>query len=178
MSAAADLIRDLSARGVRLSRKGDRLLVEAPTGTLTPELQQTLAEAKPAILAALDTRERLLALADAEGIDPALVHALTARDVDDCAEQTDDFLRAYLRALRDDALHARGWPADDETAAIRCMRCGPVYAAPEVARVLPVVDGVPTAIGCPWCFNRAKGLPIPRPPARSMPRATGEEGAA
>jgi hypothetical protein len=169
-AAAADLIRDLSARGVRFSRNGDRLRVEAPPGTLTPELRQTLTEAKPEILAALGTRDRLLALADVEGIDPALVHALTARDLADIAEWGDDALRAYVRVLRDDALHARGWPADDETAAIRCMRCGQVVAAPEVARVLPVVDGVPTAIGCPWCRNRKEGLPIPRPAESDIER--------
>jgi hypothetical protein len=174
MSAAA-LIRDLSARGVRLSRNGDHLRVEAPSGMLTPELRRMLTEAKPEILATFGTSDRLLALADVEDIDPELVRELSPRDLIDIAEWGDDALRAYLRVLRDDALHARGWPADGETAAIRCVRCGPVFAAPEVARVLPRVDGVPTAIGCPWCHNRKEGLPIPRPAASGIGSAALKE---
>jgi hypothetical protein len=168
MSATAEtLIRDLSARGVRLSRNGDKLRVEAPAGVLTPTLRAMLLEAKPAILHGRPdarARERLLGLAAVEGIDPVLVHALTAGDLASCIEHTDDVLRAYLRALRDTALRERGWAPDDETATIRCARCGPVYAHPAVARVLPVVNGLPTAVGCTWCHNRGAGLPIPRPP--------------
>ena len=34
-----------------------------------------------------------------------------------------------------------------------CARCGPV----------PIWEGCPTKVlGCPWCFNRHKGLPMPR----------------
>lgn len=168
MSAPAEtLIRDLSACGVRLSRNGDKLRVEAPAGVLTPSLRAMLLEAKPSILDGLpdaQARERLLTLAQVEGIDSALVQAMSAGELAGCVDQTDDFLRAYLRALRDTAMRERGWPPDDETSTIRCARCGPVYATPEVARVLPVVNGLPTALGCTWCHNRGAGLPIPRPP--------------
>ena len=41
------------------------------------------------------------------------------------------------------------------TQATECKDCGCVWLWPGApARVL----------GCPWCFNRASGLPIPRPP--------------
>lgn len=167
MSATAEtLIRDLSARGVRLSRNGENLRIVAPRGTLTPELRQTLAEAKPAILAALTTgelRAKLESLALAEGIAAAIVRELPAADVETCAELSDDTLRAYARALRDSDLRERGMVPPDETMAIRCAHCGPVYAAPEVARVLPVVRGLPTAAGCPWCHVQNRGA-IPRPP--------------
>ncbi|MDO8706034.1 MAG: hypothetical protein Q7J84_13915 [Sulfuricaulis sp.] len=41
------------------------------------------------------------------------------------------------------------------TQASECKDCGWVWLWP----------GAPTRVlGCPWCFNRASGLPIPRPP--------------
>jgi len=170
MSATAEtLIRDLSARGVRLCRIGNKLRVVAPRGTLTPELRQTITEAKPSILVVLaadDLRMRLLALSDSERIDRIHVNALSDVDVADLAVLTDcsdTALRGYLYVLRDTATRERGEVPPDETAAICCARCGPVYAAPAVARVLPVVAGMPIAIGCPWCTNRARSLPIPQP---------------
>ena len=40
------------------------------------------------------------------------------------------------------------------TAATICAGCGPV----------PIWPGVPPRVlGCPWCFNRLDGLPIPKP---------------
>jgi len=39
------------------------------------------------------------------------------------------------------------------TSTTTCKHCGPV----------PIWDGCPPEVlGCPWCFNRHKGLPIPR----------------
>jgi hypothetical protein len=171
VSATAEvLIRDLSARGVRLSRNGDRLHYVDPRGVLTPELRKTLSEAKPAILAALDAsdarldiRAELERLALAEGIAAELVQRLSADDVAACAGLSSAALRAYVRVLRDAELRARGEVPPDETAAIQCVRCGPVFVAAEVAQVLPIIGGTPTAAGCPWCFNRKAGLQIPRP---------------
>jgi hypothetical protein len=166
VSAAAEpLIRDLAARGIHLSRNGDKLHVEAPVGTLTPEVRTVLVEAKPVILAKLSdarTLARLLALAIVEGVDPALVRALPAADVDDCAILSDDTLRAYLRALRDTDLRGRGVCPDDETAPAICRRCGPVWLHPAVAAAAPVVRSMPRVLGCPWCHVRDRSV-IPRP---------------
>lgn len=167
MSATAvTLIRALSARGVRLSRNGEKLSIVAPRGTLTPEIRQALVEAKPAILAALtasDLRAKLESLALAEGIATAIVRSLPAVDVEACAGLPREVLIAYVRALRDSDLREHGIVPSDETAAIRCAHCGPVYATPEVARALPFVRGLPTAAGCPWCHIRARGLSFPKP---------------
>jgi len=47
---------------------------------------------------------------------------------------------------------SRGVP-DHYTATTECKHCGPV----------PIFEGLPDKVGgCPWCFNRIKGLPIPR----------------
>jgi hypothetical protein len=43
-----------------------------------------------------------------------------------------------------------GW-----TGVFQCAGCGSVYLQP---------GGPEDLHGCPWCVNRAQGLPIPRPP--------------
>jgi hypothetical protein len=170
MSAAAEtLIRDLAARGIHLASLGEGLRIAAPRGTLTPELRQTLSDAKPAILAALaaaDVRGRLLAFAAAEGVDTELIRKMLPSDVADLLAMTDGSdaaLRDYLHVLRDAAMRERGQVPEDETVAVLCRHCGPFWMHPGVARVLPVVGGMPTAAGCAWCHLRARGLPIPRP---------------
>ncbi|MBQ4853744.1 hypothetical protein IMW82_03495 [Rhodanobacter sp. B2A1Ga4] len=61
-----------------------------------------------------------------------------------------------------DDRHAGRVPAGD-TARMWCKGCGPVWIHPDVAEVLPVVDGWPRALGCPWCFVRKAGGNLPRP---------------
>jgi len=136
---------------------------------------ESVAQVVPSAVSDVEAlRLRLHELADAEVISDALVYGLPDSDLAELNGANDEVLRAYLRALRDSALRESGWPPDDETATIRCARCGPVYAAPEVARVLPVVNGLPTAAGCTWCLNRGAGLPIPRPPLATDARRTEE----
>jgi predicted metal-dependent hydrolase len=54
MSAVAeDMLKDLSARGVRLSRNGDKLRVVAPHGFVDEALRQRLAANKAALLSLL-----------------------------------------------------------------------------------------------------------------------------
>jgi len=46
----------------------------------------------------------------------------------------------------------RGIVPEHYTATTECNRCGPI----------PIFEGCPPQIdGCPWCFNRVKGLPMP-----------------
>ena len=46
----------------------------------------------------------------------------------------------------------RGEVPEHYTATTECSRCGPV----------PIFPGAPTKVsGCPWCFNRRAGRPIP-----------------
>ena len=110
-----------------------------------------------------DTRSELERVAHAEGVAAELVTRLPTGDVSVCEGLSRDALRAYVRVLRDGELRARGEVPPDETATIHCVRCGPVFAAAGVAQILPIIRGKPTAAGCPWCFNRQAGLPIPRP---------------
>ena len=49
-------------------------------------------------------------------------------------------------------MRLRGIVPDHYTATTECKHCGPV----------PIWEGCPPDVrGCPWCFNRLKGLPTP-----------------
>lgn len=109
-------------------------------------------------------RAHLLALATAGGIDAAHVHRLHDLHIAACAGLDARQLADYLAMLTDTAdRHAGRVPLDD-TAPMHCEGCGPVWIHPSIAAVLPVVDGWPRALGCPWCFVRKAGGYIPRPP--------------
>jgi hypothetical protein len=112
-------------------------------------------------------RDRLLVIAAMAGVDPTLVHDLTSADLTACTEVSGQVLRAYVHGLRDADQRAHGKVPDDETAPALCRLCGPIWVAPEVAAVAPVVDGWPRLLGCPWCHVRHAGLRVPRPPVTS-----------
>ena len=49
-------------------------------------------------------------------------------------------------------MREKGICPDHYTATTECIHCGPV----------PIFEGVPEKVeGCPWCFNRLKGLAVP-----------------
>ncbi|TAL73707.1 MAG: hypothetical protein EPN56_02280 [Rhodanobacter sp.] len=124
-------------------------------------LEKSRLAADPAVR--VDIRPVLLGLADRLGLAAVLVHRLHDADLRTLAELPEAGLRAFLLAAADTATRQAGKPPEGDTAAIYCGRCGPVYAHPSIAAVLPVVDGWPRALGCPWCFVRKAGGYVPRP---------------
>ncbi len=49
-------------------------------------------------------------------------------------------------------MRERGVVPDHYTSETECKHCGPV----------PIFEGCPPQVdGCPWCFNRLRGLPVP-----------------
>lgn len=113
------------------------------------------------------TRAAMLETGDRLGLDPAIVHRIPAGDLALWAMVPADALRAYLLAMADTATRLAGKVPPGDTAAIHCAGCGVVYVHPDVAAVLPVVDGWPRALGCPWCAIRKAGGYVPRPPIQS-----------
>lgn len=100
-------------------------------------------------------RVRLLRVADREGYPEATVHRLPDGELLGCESLTDEGLRAYLLALEASALMNAGIAPPMYRKAARCEKCGPVYLA----------ENQPATVkGCPWCFRRAAGKAIPRPP--------------
>jgi hypothetical protein len=62
-------------------------------------------------------------------------------------------LRAFALAVEARSLRESGRIPHHYTAVTECAGCG----------VVPIFAGAPEkVIGCPWCFNRLKGLPVPR----------------
>ncbi len=109
-------------------------------------------------------RAHLLTLAERHSMDVGIVHALPQADVEACTGLPDETLLAYLYTLADDAERRAGRVPEGDTAAVLCRSCGPVYLHPSIAAVLPVVNGWPRALGCPWCFIPKDGrMSIPRP---------------
>ena len=97
----AAMIAELTQAGIRLSRYGDRLHVEAKPGSVTQAIRERLAASKADLLAFLDSpdaiRTRLLALAEQNGIDAAHVHAQDYSDLAVCRGLSDDTLCDWLR---------------------------------------------------------------------------------
>jgi hypothetical protein len=109
-------------------------------------------------------RTALLAHGELLGTDPALIRSLSEVELASYADVPAHLLPGFLGLMMDTAdRHAGRVPLDD-TAAIHCEQCGPVWINPSIAAVLPVVDGWPRALGCPWCFVRKAGGYVPRPP--------------
>jgi hypothetical protein len=103
------------------------------------------------------TYSRLLQLAKAKGYAPALVHQLSEADLADCNTATDETLTSYLHALQTTADRKAGIVPEGYNDVAYCEECGPVWLF------------TPGAFhGCPWCWNRAHGKPIPRPPVRCI----------
>jgi hypothetical protein len=105
-----------------------------------------------------ESSKLLETLADAcKGLDitPAEVkEALAPEDIDDWREGTisTDTLAAFARSLVQRQKMDQGERPEYYTEQATCKHCGPIWLwfSGEV-------------LGCPWCWNRAAGKPIPRP---------------
>lgn len=156
---AATLLAELHDAGIRLSVHGVGLRIEAKPGTLSADLRERLAAAKPELVALLQSnlRTRLLLLADAEGLPTVIAADLHADDVNACHGLPDATLRTYLRALQRSVHMDKGNVPESYTQAAHCDGCGPVWLWPE---------SPPRVKACPWCFRRKAGRSIPRPGER------------
>ena len=132
--SAFPAISEISEQGISARNEGDELVLSAPKGTLTPEVIAKLKSRKPELLRSLkELQER--AGPDWEDVsgDPAK-------------------LKAFAERVMITDMRQRGIVPDHYTATTNCRRCGPV----------PIFeDWEPELDGCPWCFNRIMGLPIP-----------------
>jgi len=158
--SAAQTLAAAQSAGVRLGLDGVDLLIESEQEP-TPELLDALSRDKPEILALLRTR-------DTSEVSPPVtvaqfpsLHGLTLAELEEAADEDWPKVRvdpAMLEALAYAVVarrqRERGQCPPHWTEHCECAGCGPVYLWPgSPARVL----------GCPWCFNRSAGSPIPRP---------------
>ncbi len=140
---ALDLIGQAQALGIRLTSKGDKLIVDAPKAVLRPELVGSLRSHKSEILRILE-----------------VCHGLTRVDLKQAAgpdwselENDPSTLEALARAIQTRRMRERGEVPSNYTSTTVCAHCGAVPIYPGMAE---------RVLGCPWCFNRVKGLPVPK----------------
>ena len=132
MSALA-LISEFSERGIKVRPNGPDVTV-SPKRALTPDLLKRLKREKPVLLRELEK-----------------VRKDAGKDWDEVADDPKK-LKAYFELLMISEMREKGQIPDHYTSTTTCKHCGPV----------PIWDGCPPEVlGCPWCFNRHKGLPIP-----------------
>ncbi len=86
-------------------------------------------------------------------------HGLTLAELKEAAgedwpdiEHDSKAMEALGHAIQTRRMREHGEVPAHYTATTLCARCGPV----------PIFPGCPeTVLGCPWCFNRVQGLPVP-----------------
>ena len=132
--SALPLLIEFWNKGIKVRVEGSELALTAPRGVITPSLVSRVKDEKPALLVSLDK--------------------IREKAGDDWMEVSKD--PAQLKAFGDwvavSDMRERGIVPDHYSATTECKRCGPV----------PIFEGLLNKIlGCPWCFNRIKGLPIP-----------------
>ena len=135
--SALRLLIEFWDKGIKVRVEGSELALKVPKGVLTPCLVSRVKNEKPALLVSLDK------IREKAGDDWMEVFNDPAR------------LKAFADLLAISEMRERGIIPDHYTATTECKRCGPV----------PIFEGCPPEVGgCPWCFNRLKGLPIPSAP--------------
>jgi hypothetical protein len=129
------VLTELSERGICVQPKGHEKVHVTPREKLTPDLIDRIRRAKPTLLSALDRIRQ-----DSGDEWPQI--AADPRQ-----------LKAYFELSMIEDMRQRGIAPDHYTATTTCKQCGPV----------PIWQGCPPEVlGCPWCFNRLQGLPLPR----------------
>ena len=135
--SALPLLIEFSDKHIKVRVEGTEIALSAPKGALTPCLVSRIKEEKAALLVSLE-KIREKAGEDWEKI------------VNDPAQ-----LKSFADLLAISEMREGGIVPDHYTSETECKHCGPV----------PIYEGCPPQVdGCPWCFNRLKGLPIPRAP--------------
>ena len=147
---ALKLLHDIEEAGCLLEVSGEKLRVDGPEKLFTPEFIDVLRANKPQLLATLQARTY-------EGLTLDDLKAVAGQDWLDI-RQDPDALKALARSIQTRRMRERGEVPRHYTSTTVCCHCG----------LVPIFRGVGTYVqGCPWCFNRTKGLPIPRMTRRS-----------
>jgi len=130
------LIMDLAGQGVFPYVNGKKVVV-TPTARMTNVLRhQVRVHKRPLMTGLIELQRRA-------GPDWAAFEAYPAR------------LKLFAEMVMISEIRQQGEIPDHYTSETECKHCG----------LVPIFEGCPPKIiGCPWCFNRLKGLPIPRAP--------------
>ena len=132
--SALPLFSELADKGLRVRVDGPDLVL-SPKKALTPKLASRIKKEKPALIRSLEEIKRK-----------------AGADWDEIANDPAQ-LKAFAELLMIVEMREKGITPDHYTSETECEGCGTV----------PIFEGCPSQVdGCPWCFNRIKGLPLPR----------------
>ena len=132
--SALPIFSELSDKGLRVRVDGPDLVL-SPKKALTPNLALRIKKEKPVLIQSLEE-----------------IKQKAGSDWDEIADDPEQ-LRAFAELLMIGEMRERGIVPDHYTSTTTCKHCGPV----------PIWEGCPPKVlGCPWCFNRIKRLPIPK----------------
>lgn len=144
MSALAEV----AAAGGKIWTEGDKLRYQIPKER--PDLLGIIRAEKPRLLPILQMVERACKGLDLDPLKLAL--SLEPSDLGTLGKDSTKQLRIYAEAVADRLARERGEIPAHYTAKTVCSGCGPV----------PIFRGAPEKVaGCPWCWNRIRGLPMP-----------------
>ena len=132
--SALPLLIEFSDRHIKVRVDGPEIALTAPKGTLTPTLISRVKKEKTALLVSLEK--------------------IRERAGKDWLEVSGDpeKLKTFADLLEIEDMRHRGIVPGHYTASTTCKHCG----------LVPIWNGCPSEVlGCPWCLNRHKGLPIP-----------------
>lgn len=136
------LLDRLASLGGSVRLEGERVLVRP--ANLPADLMAALRAHKA------ELRSHLIA--SRYGVALAELRAIAGRDWPQL-EADPGLLAAFAEAVALRKLRERGEVPPHYTAVTTCRHCGPV----------PIFPGCPPEVfGCPWCFNRIEGRPVPR----------------
>jgi hypothetical protein len=132
--SAVPLLIEFAEKGIAIRVDGPELALSVPRGKLDADLVSRVRREKAEIICSLER-----------------VKAKAGPDWDEIADDPEQ-LKAFADMLVVEDMRQRGIAPDHYKATTVCRHCGAV----------PIWRGCePQVMGCPWCFNRIKGLPIP-----------------
>lgn len=148
-----DLVAEVKRYGGRLRVVGEGCKVTAPA-PLPDRLMDALRAAKPAVRAycLADLAASEITRLDCPISAADLLLCLSPSDQPNPQLITPEGLAALARVVHARLHRERGLIPPGWTQPAECRRCGPVVLW---------VGAPPTIEGCPWCFNRVAGRPIP-----------------
>ncbi len=131
--SALPIFSELSDKDIRVRVDGSNLVL-SPKKALSSNLVSRIKKEKPAVIRSLQEIKRK-----------------AGPDWDEIANDPAQ-LKTFAELLMIGEMRERGIVPDHYSATTECKRCG----------LVPIFAGCPPTIsGCPWCFNRIKGLPMP-----------------
>jgi len=141
---AEALLSYAQSAGIKLAVQDDELLVDAPIGSLSPDLKRCLVQHK----------QSLIFLLSHHGFSQNELKREAQEDWQNI-KNAPKALYALANALYKQRLREQEYIPPSYTSSTTCLNCGLVPIPPEL-------KGNGKILFCPWCWNKAQGLSIPK----------------